>query len=184
MKEVSKEDAKRYIESKVVISDTGVPFKGVEVSHVGMVDEHGEPWVWEKSGEEYAIVSFKALSKYQFKQAVRLFKDGDYEGASNQGLSLSVAVDKLKDIEAGVTGTIILEEIKNKDGDKIVVVKRFNPAKAKTAERASLDSLDDDEEDNTSKKSKKDKKVKLDVAEVEQPKASKKDKKDKKEKSK
>lgn len=170
--EITREIAQRIIESRPVIDEMLTPFKGVEVSHVGFTDRHGDAFEWE-NGDEYAIVSFKAMSEYGFDRAVEDFNDEEYTDACNHTLSMSMDVEKARDL-IGAVGVLTCHKIENKDGEMITVVKSFKavaPANASSKTRT-LDSVGG-----------KKKGIKLAEA-VEEPKAKKKDKKDKKEKSK
>lgn len=163
--EITREIAQRIIESRPVIDEMLTPFKGVEVSHVGFTDKHGDAFEWE-NGDEYAIVSFKAMSEYGFDRAVEDFNDEEYADACKHTLSMSMDVEKARDL-IGAVGVLTCHKIENKDGEMITVVKSFKavaPANASTKTRT-LDSVES-----------KEKGIKLAEA-VEEPKAKKKDKK-------
>lgn len=136
--------AERIITSKVIIDEALVPFKGVEVSYVGYTDADGDAWTWDESGEEFAIVSFKAMNPHQLATAVEEFEAGDYEASANHNLSMRMPVDKAREIIAGATsGTLVCHNVEIEDeetGETIVALlpKNFIPAVAKEAKRASL----------------------------------------------
>lgn len=163
--EITKEIAQKIIESRPVIDEMLTPFKGVEVAHVGFTDKHGDAFEWD-NGDEYAIVSFKAMSEYHFDQALEDFNNEDYNEACNHTLSLSVPADKARDM-IGASGVLVCHKIENKDGDMIVVVKSFK-AVAPADASSKLRTLGEG----------KDKKKGIKLAEAEEePKAKKKDKK-------
>ena len=121
---------------------------------------------WE-NGDEYAIVSFKAMSEYGFDRAVEDFNDEEYADACNHTLSMSMDVEKARDL-IGAVGVLTCHKIENKDGEMITVVKSFKavaPAHASTKTRT-LDSV-----------GRKQKVIKRAEA-VEEPKAKKKAKKE------
>lgn len=129
--EITKKIAQKIIESRPVIDEMLVPFKGVEVSNVGFKDADGDPFEWE-DGTEYAIVSFKAMSEYQFDRACEDFENEDYTDACNHNLSLSVEATKARDL-IGATGVLVCHKVENKDGEMIVVVKSFKAVPAENA---------------------------------------------------
>jgi len=129
--EITKKIAQAIIESRPVIDEMLVPFKGVEVSNVGFKDADGDPFEWE-DGTEYAIVSFKAMSEYHFDRASEDFENEDYADACNHNLTLSVEATKARELISS-TGVLVCHKIENKDGDMIVVVKSFKAIPAENA---------------------------------------------------
>jgi len=166
--EITREIAKKIIESRPIISDNDMltPFKGVEVSNVGFKDRDGDPFEWE-DGTEYAIVSFKAMSDYHFDRAIEDFEDEEYADACNHTLSMSMEASKAREL-IGSTGVLVCHKIENKDGEMITVVKSFKAVPAESASsRIGVRKLEDG----------KGKKKGIKLAEAEEPKAKKKDKK-------
>lgn len=135
--EITKEIALRLIESKPVIDQALVPYKGIEVTYVGYTDSEGDAFTWE-DGSEYAIVSFKAVNEYGFEQSVEDFKNEDYESAVNRNLSLRMNVEQARNVSKGITGTLICHLRPNQDGVEILVPKSFAPAQAIVAKTRSL----------------------------------------------
>lgn len=186
--EITQEIAERIIKSKVVIDEVQTPFKGVEISHIGYLDANDEPFMWEDTEEEFALVSFKAMNEYQLDLAVQQYKDGDYEECVNHNLVMRMNVEKARKLSAGTTGTLICHEVDGTDEDdneiKVIVPKSFVGAESKVAKRVDLDSLlgksKDKKSDKKDKKSKDKKAKKSDLdEEFEEPKKAKKDKKSK-----
>lgn len=138
--EFTQETAMRIIESKPVIDQAMVPYKGIEVSYVGYTDSEGEAFVWE-DGSEYAIVSFKAVNEYGFEQSVEDFKNEDFESAVNHNLSMRMNVDKAREISKGMPGTLICHTILNSEDIEILVPKSFAPAQAVVAKTRSLSAI-------------------------------------------
>ncbi len=135
--EITQEIALRIIESKPVIEQAMVPYKGIEVSYVGFTDADGDAFVWE-DGSEYAIVSFKAVNEYGFEQSVEDFKNEDFDSAVNHNLSMRMNVDKAREISKGVPGTLICHTITNSEGIDILVPKSYSPTAAVVAKTRSL----------------------------------------------
>lgn len=133
--EITKEIAQRIIESSPVITEANVPYKGIEITNIGYVDADGEPFAWE-SGDEYAIVSFKALTEYQFDNAVQSFIEEDYETAVRNNLTLSVPVEKARLWTVKTPGTLVCRKILNNDGIEIMVANSYQPAVAIDASKA------------------------------------------------
>ena len=133
--EFTREIAMKIIESKPVIEDALVPYKGIEISYIGLVDEDGDAFEWE-SGDEYAIVSFKAVNEYGFDLSVQHFKNEDYKKAVNQNLTMSMSVDKARNLSLNTPGTLVCHFVKNKEGIDILVPKSYAPAVAKDASKS------------------------------------------------
>ena len=133
--EFTRELAMKIIESKPVIDQALVPYKGIEVSYVGFTDADGEAFEWE-SGDEYAIVSFKAVNEYGFDLSVEDFKNEDFDSAVNHNLSMSMSVDKARNISVNAPGTLVCHFVKNKDGIDILVPKSYTPAVAIDSSKA------------------------------------------------
>jgi hypothetical protein len=141
--EITQEIALRIIESKPVIEQAMVPYKGIEVSHVGYTDADGEPFMWE-DGTEYAIVNFKAVNEYGFEQSVADFQNEDYESAVNYNLSMRMSVDKAQDLAKGVPGTLVCQMITvDIDGvdTEVLMPKSYTPAQAIVAKKRSLSDI-------------------------------------------
>tara|TARA_R110000782_G_scaffold139868_1_gene232376 strand:- start:403 stop:963 length:561 start_codon:yes stop_codon:yes gene_type:complete len=132
--EITLDIAQRIIEGTPVLTEVGVPYKGIEVTHVGFTDADGTPFEYE-SGDQYAIVSLKAYNEYQFENAVAAFVAEDYDEAVAKSLSVSMTVDKAREIQAKSTGTVILQTVMNSDDVEIIVVRSFVPAVAVDASK-------------------------------------------------
>jgi hypothetical protein len=138
--EFTKEIAMKIIESKPVIDQAMVPYKGIEVTYVGYTDSDGNAFTWE-SGDEYAIVSFKAVTEYGFEQSVEDFKNEDYNSAVNHNLSMSMSVDKARELSIKTPGTLVCHFVTNKDGVEILVPRSYAPTQAVVAKTRSLASI-------------------------------------------
>lgn len=141
--EITQEIALRIIESKPVIEKALVPYKGIEVSHVGYTDGDGEPFMWE-DGTEFAIVSFKAVSEYGFEQSVEDFKNEDFDSAVNHKLTMRMNVDKAQDLAKGVPGTLVCHMVTvDIDGvdTEVLMPKTYTPAAAIVAKKRSLSDI-------------------------------------------
>jgi len=193
--EIDVDSAEAIINSRAIIEDALTPYKGIEVTYVGLTDADGEPFEWtDKRGntEEYAIVSFNAMNEHQLEQSVEAFEEGDYQSAVNNNMSMRMLVHKAQELSPKMLGTLICHYVKLKDedgeftGEEALMPKSFAPIASKVAKRVSLkDLLASKKGKKDDKKASKDKPKKVKLAEaddVEEPKAKKKDKKDKKEK--
>lgn len=123
-------------------NEIDTPYKGIEVSNVSYVDKDGNPFKYEQSGEEYAIVNLKAQTEYKRKEAIVALKEGRLQDACNTNLSVNMLVSELEDspIVKGQLGTLILRNVELKDeegnptGDTAILGKTFVPMEAKTAD--------------------------------------------------
>jgi len=142
--EITREIALKMIESRPVIEQAMVPYKGIDIAYVGYVNADGEPFTWE-SGDEYAIVSFNATNEYKFNESVEAFKNEDYEEAVNGRLSLSVPVEQARKLSKGLPGTLICHYVTITDDNgediEILVPKSFAPVEAIVAKKRSLSDI-------------------------------------------
>lgn len=142
--EITKEIAEKIINSRSIVDQAGVPFKGIELSNVGFTNSDGEPFVWEESDEEYAIVSLNACTPYQLEQAVEEFIAEDYDNACNHNVSLRMNVDKARELVKGVPYTLVMVERQTEiDGvdTTILVAKSITPVASVVAKKATLADL-------------------------------------------
>lgn len=98
------------------------------------------------STSQVMIVNFAAMTSYQEGEARKLFKAGDYQGATNLNMSVSQlpgqyvpSKGEIVDVEVGT--------INNKDGVAILVITSIIPRKAQSASavKFSLDEEDGEE---------------------------------------
>lgn len=127
--EITKEIAQRIIESTPVITEANVPYKGIEINHIGFNDADGNPFSYD-NGDEYAIASFKAVSEYQFDKSVEAFVEEDYDTAVAGSLSMRVPVEKARLWSVKTPGTLVCHKVINNDGVEIMVARSYQPAVA------------------------------------------------------
>jgi hypothetical protein len=120
-----------------VIEEANVPYKGIDISYIGYTNADGEPFTW-NDGTEYAIVSFKAVNEYKFKESVEDFKNEDYDSAINYSLTWSVSVDRAQKLSKGLSGSLTCHWVKNSEDIDILVPKNFVPVEAIVAKKRSL----------------------------------------------
>lgn len=193
--EVTEERAIQILNSRAIIEKLLTPYKGVEISYIGYVDADGNPFTWTDSDgieEEYAIVSFKAMSTYQLELSLDELEEGMLDECISHTMSMNMPVGKAQELCQGMLGTLIAHERALKEdgvetGEFGTFVKSFSPiasVEVKTASVRELLAKRASKREDVAPKAKKDKKVKLDLAEeeVDEPKAkkSKEDKKAKK----
>jgi hypothetical protein len=139
--EITKEIAEKIINSRSIVDQPGVPYKGIEVVHVGYTNSEGEEFLWENTDEPYAIVSLNASTPYQLEQAVEEFIDEDYDSACNHNVSIRMNVEKARELSKGVPCTLVMVERQTLIDDvetTILVAKSVAPVAAITAKKASL----------------------------------------------
>lgn len=142
--EITKDIAEKIINSRSVVDQAGVPYKGIEVTNVGYTDAEGDAFLWEDTEEEYAIVSLNACTPYQLQQAVEEFIDEDFDSACNHNVSIRMNVEKARELGKGTPCTLIMVERQTDiDGvdTTILVAKSVVPVASVTAKKASLADL-------------------------------------------
>jgi len=125
---------------------TGVVYNGIEINNVTHQMNDGTKFYWKDSegndtDRSYSIVNFKAMTTYQQAEAMRLFTEGDFEGAVNKTISLNVDHETAMEWEAVGVGSLTLTKVINKDGAEIVVAKKFVPAQTIDATRVDFSAL-------------------------------------------
>lgn len=100
-------------------SDNGVPKKNVEVSSINYTDADGKPFKWSETDEEYAIVNFKAINSYGLEKAKALFREGRFQDALNNNLSMRMSIEEADQIGPKTVGTLTcrLTDVKGDDGE-------------------------------------------------------------------
>ena len=142
--EITKERAEQIINKRSLVESAGVPYKKVEVLYVGYVDSNGDAFVNDETGEEFAIVSFNAVTPYQLERAVEEFIAEDYESATNHKVSMRMPTKQASLLEKGFTGTLMLREAEVEvDGEKVIglFAKSFAPTQAVDFKKVSLADL-------------------------------------------
>jgi hypothetical protein len=141
--EITKEIAEKIINSRSLVDQAGVPFKKVEVLYVGYADANGDAFV-DDNDEEYAIVSFNAVTPYQLEKAVEDFIAEDYESATNHKVSMRMPIKQANLVAKGCPGTLLLREAEVEvDGEMVIglFAKSFTPAQAVDSKKVSLADL-------------------------------------------
>lgn len=131
----SKEDAKRMMSSRVVITSPG-KYENIKVTSCNDVVINNE---------DVTICNFSAVTPYQMEQIKEHLSSGDYDSAVNIQMSCRIWDDKYKPSN-GETVNIIVEEITNKDGIEILVINKILPIAAKKATKLSFFNLFEDED--------------------------------------
>jgi hypothetical protein len=142
--EITKERAEQIINKRSLVEQAGVPYKKVEVLYVGYTDADGDAFVNDETGEEFAIVSFNAVTPYQLEKAVEDFVAEDYDSATNHKVSMRMPIKQANLVSKGCPGTLILREAEVEvDGEKVIglFAKSFTPAQAVDSKKVSLADL-------------------------------------------
>jgi hypothetical protein len=121
--EMTAERAEQFLNSRAEITKP-CTLSGIRILNIGEFKKDGEsPWIWDKSGERYAIVNLHAWTDYQFDEATKLFNAGEYQKACNKNLSLQMPYDEamlLKDSLATATVKFVETWSENYETDIIV----------------------------------------------------------------
>lgn len=127
------EIALRIISANVLVTEAGVPYKGIEISNVSYNDADGKPFEWE-DGSPYAIVNFKATNQHMLDRAVEQYQDEEFEDAVNNNLSMRMSVEDAQKLGKGITGQLICHNVTlNADTEEettALLPRKFVPAVA------------------------------------------------------
>lgn len=125
-RELTLDSVKNIIESRKMINVPNVDNR-IEVSGVSLQTRDGEPHVWAKSGERYAVVFLKAMTPYHLQRAIALAKDNKLQDATNQVCTLRVPFEvgqgmlgangKVKPM---LTATVGFDFYTNKEGEEVL----------------------------------------------------------------
>lgn len=89
--------------------------------------ENGEPFVWENSKDNYAVVEFKAMNKTGADKASKMLKAGDFENSCKNYLTARVSLKKAEKLQQSMCATVELVQFTKKNGELIDVVKTVVP---------------------------------------------------------
>jgi hypothetical protein len=120
--EMTAERAEQFLNSRAEITKP-CTLSGIRILNIGETDKNNQPWIWDKSGERYAIVNLHAWTDYQFDEAQKLFDAGEYQKACNKNLSLQIPYDEamlLKDSLA--TATVQFKEVYSENYKTDIIV--------------------------------------------------------------
>lgn len=125
---LNKEQAIRILNSKELVSQLGVDYT-VRVTHVSEVQ-------YPENAERapYRIVNLACMTPYHQKKAVSLLKAGEFDEATNQGLTFNVREGVDFTPTKGQLVSIVLGTFVTKDGEEATGVRSLSPlAKAKAS---------------------------------------------------
>ena len=131
------------------ITDVG-SFKNIKVGNVSKINgKTGEPFVWDNSGEPYAIVNLRAISIDGYKQAIEHIRDDEFVEGTNQALSFNAThevADALLAVgRANVTIDLVRAQaqdgVEEADLPMVLRVVDARPVELKAVKKANLDSL-------------------------------------------
>lgn len=107
--------------------------KGVTISNISRINgKTGQPFLWEETGEPYAIVNFRAMNQYGANQALADFKAGKFEESVNHNLSARVSLELADKLVKGAPADVIIEAVTLKDGTQAELVRSVSPTEANT----------------------------------------------------
>lgn len=103
------------------------------------LDENGN----EKLDQPYYIVNLTLISERQLKKAIEFYQAGDFQKASNQGMTVQVSPEMAEKLRASITCTVMIEEVTNKDGEVMLGVKanKIRPTEASKGEKLNFMAL-------------------------------------------
>lgn len=130
MSNLSHADAVTILKSKAVISQAGK--YTVKCTNVN-------PYI---NGQTIAIANFNIMNSFQMEEAKKALRDGDVDGATNQGLSLSLrATDYMP--QKGETVDIEVAEVTLKSGETALLAQSVIPRVAETASKGDWSEFED-----------------------------------------
>jgi len=128
------------------IADAGA-YKNVKVGNISKINgKTGEPFVWENSGEPYAIVNLRVISIDGYKQAITHMKDDEFVEATNQALSFNASHEMADRLLAIGRANIVVDLVDSQADDdgnteEVLRVVDARPVVMEKVKKANLDSL-------------------------------------------
>ncbi len=131
-KEITAQSAMQILKNTRIVK-AGLE-KNVYISNISRINgKTNQPFLWEETGEPYAIVNFRAMNQYGATQALVDFKAGNYAESVNHGLSARVSYELADKLAKGMPADIVLEHVVLKDNSEAELVRSVAPATANTA---------------------------------------------------
>lgn len=138
------EIALRIISANVLVTEAGVPYKGIEISNVSYNDAEGNPFTWEDDSP-YAIVNFKATNQHMLNRAVEQYTEEEYDDAVNNNLSMRMSIEDAQKLGKGITGQLICHNVTLNEGTDeesvALLPRKFVPAVAVEASKINFAQL-------------------------------------------
>ena len=119
---MERENAINILKACKVVREPGIA-KNVTVSNVSFEDTEGNPWTWERTGDEYAIVNLMVVNPYGLNKAKKALADEDYDGACNNNLSARVTPELGKQLQSIGMANITLGIVTTSEGDALLIKK-------------------------------------------------------------
>lgn len=126
----SVERAKAILKSKKVISEEGT----YKARH--RVGEKILEW---EDGGEYKIVNTNLMTSFQKGQVIDLLANGEFQAATNKGLSFNANLDLAAELSGAIESTVLVETRMTKSGEEALFITKIRPVAAKEAQGFSFE---------------------------------------------
>jgi hypothetical protein len=126
----SLERAKAILKSKQVISEEGT----YKAKH-----RVGEKIFFWEDGSEYKIVNTNIMTSYHRNHVIELLGQGEYQAATNKGLSFNANLDLAAELSGSIESTILVEKRVTKSGEEGLFITKMRPVAARKAESFSFE---------------------------------------------
>jgi len=114
--ELTAENVKKVLSKRIAVLNEGSYITEGRLSEKSFSDSN-----WNE-GEPYRIFNTNLMTQYQFEKAKEYFKNGKYQEAINQGLSVRVSEKMANKIQSCFEIGVKVISVDNKVGDSIFVI--------------------------------------------------------------
>jgi hypothetical protein len=135
MNKLSQKSAEAILSNRVMVSNTEP--KRIKINSVS-----SQEFAWknpvEGGSRTYKIVNTNALTPYHFEKAQELYNQGEFDAACNESLSFNCDPELADKLLAIGFANAEFDEIANKDGVMITVIKKLRPIVIEAAPKATF----------------------------------------------
>jgi hypothetical protein len=114
------------IETSPVLGAIGTPYNDIEIFKIKYTNYAEDPFT-EENGDEYAIVTFRAFSEYEFEQAIEAFVEEDYHIPKHKLMSMKMPLNLAEKLNPRMKGALLLHYIFDSENNEFVVPEKFTP---------------------------------------------------------
>lgn len=114
---LTQEVAARILNARIITNESG------RVENVVVTNVSAPDFMWENTGDSYAILNTNLMNNYLAQEAMELFEDEKYQDACNKGLSVRITPEQANEISKGDYIKLQLQEVELKDGTTALMIK-------------------------------------------------------------
>ena len=118
---MTEERALPILNSRKLVDQSGVMYKGIKVTSVTKESNDGTPFTY-PSGDRYAIVNLNAFTPYHQEKVWEDLESNDFQSACNRNLSTNVPIDEADNYQKGMFVDIQTNSYEPKDEPGVTAI--------------------------------------------------------------